>query len=56
MPSILHWGNKAYPVSKSCGGGGGGGGGGKDGIAVYAHQSQYAINWDGVKVKSVSGY
>ena len=29
----------------------------RNGIAVYAHQSQHAINWDGAKVKrSVSGY
>ena len=29
----------------------------RNGIAVHAHQSQHAINWDGVKVKrSVSGY
>ena len=29
----------------------------RNGIAVHAHQSQHAINWDGAKVKrSVSGY
>ena len=29
----------------------------RNGIAVHAHQSQHAINWDGAEVKrSVSGY
>ena len=29
----------------------------RNGIAVHAHQSQHAIDWDGAKVKrSVSGY